>query len=99
MPPYGCPHTEQTRKGSNQYQQRVRCTQCNTLLMFVTKGVNRFQADMCLVDARRWGIYSASDTLGAVAATSPGTPLSVSSAPSTLVTVNQAASQPESAEQ
>eukprot|EP00975_Prorocentrum_lima_P056134 11770403-Prorocentrum_lima.AAC.1 len=67
--------------------------------MFITKGVNQFQADMCLVDARRWGIYSASDTLGTVAVTSPGTPMSVSSAPSIHVTVNQAASQPESAGQ
>eukprot|EP00975_Prorocentrum_lima_P037028 7793614-Prorocentrum_lima.AAC.1 len=50
---------------------------------------------MCLVDARRRGIYSASDTLGATAATSPGTPLSVSSSPSIHVTVNQAASQSE----
>eukprot|EP00975_Prorocentrum_lima_P005163 1121241-Prorocentrum_lima.AAC.1 len=63
MMPYGCPHTLQTRKGSNQYQQRVRCVQCKTMLMLITRGVNQFQADMCLVDARRKGIYSASDTL------------------------------------
>eukprot|EP00975_Prorocentrum_lima_P027371 5752774-Prorocentrum_lima.AAC.1 len=61
------------------------------MLMFLTRGVNQFQADTCLVDARRKGIYSASDTLGATVATSPGTPLSVSSSPSIHVTVNQAA--------
>eukprot|EP00975_Prorocentrum_lima_P006000 1295483-Prorocentrum_lima.AAC.1 len=79
MPPYQCPHLCQTRKGSNQYQQRVRCTQCNTVLMFITRGVNQFQADMCLIDARRKGIYSATDQLGVIAGTSPGTPLSVPS--------------------
>eukprot|EP00975_Prorocentrum_lima_P047882 10013610-Prorocentrum_lima.AAC.1 len=63
------------------------------MLMFITRGVNRFQADMCLIDARRKGIYSVSDTLGTAVGTSPGTPLSVSSSASVHVTVNQATSQ------
>eukprot|EP00975_Prorocentrum_lima_P040836 8576830-Prorocentrum_lima.AAC.1 len=47
---------------------------------------------MCLIDARRKGIYSATEQLRAAAGTSPGTPNSVQSSTTTAevsVTVNQ----------
>eukprot|EP00975_Prorocentrum_lima_P030515 6400910-Prorocentrum_lima.AAC.1 len=53
---------------------------------------------MCLIDARRKGIYSATEQLGTVAGTSPGTPISVPLSTTTAAvsaTVNHVPLNPE----